>query len=114
TSNLVLRMTNPFESALRQLNLACQARSFPSHLIDRLSRADREITVTIPVSMDDGSTRYFEGYRVQHSNIRGPYKGGIRFHPEADIDEVRALAFWMTMKTAVANIPMGGGKGGVV
>lgn len=107
-------MINPFESALRQLNQAVKTRSFPKHLIERLSRAEREITVSIPVLMDDGSTRFFEGYRVQHSSIRGPYKGGIRFHPEADLDEVRALALWMTMKTAVANIPMGGGKGGVV
>ncbi len=107
-------MVNPFESALRQLNQAEKIKDFPSELIERLSRAEREITVTIPVLMDDGSTRFFEGYRVQHSSQRGPYKGGIRFHPEADLDEVRALALWMTIKTAVANIPMGGGKGGVV
>ena len=87
---------------------------FPGDLIEKLSRAEKEITVTIPVRMDDGTLRFFEGYRVQHCNWRGPYKGGIRFHPDADIDEVRALALWMTMKTAVSNIPMGGGKGGVV
>ena len=63
--------------------------------------------------MDDGSTRLFEGYRVQYSSVRGPYKGGIRYHENADIHEVRALAFWMTLKCAVANIPMGGGKGGI-
>lgn len=107
-------MINPFENALRQLWGAAKVGDVNPDLVERLSHADREITISIPVKMDDGSTRLFEGYRVQHSNIRGPYKGGIRFHPEADIDEVRALALWMTMKTAVAGIPMGGGKGGVV
>ncbi len=107
-------MVNPFESAQRQLHLAAHGSDFPNELIERLSRAEREITVTIPLTMDDGSTRFFEGYRVQHCSLRGPYKGGIRFHPEANLDEVRALALWMTMKTAVADILMGGGKGGVV
>ncbi len=107
-------MVNPFESAQRQLHLAAKGSSFSNELIERLSRAEREITVTIPLIMDDGSTRFFEGYRVQHCSLRGPYKGGIRFHPGADLDEVRALALWMTMKTAVADIAMGGGKGGVV
>lgn len=107
-------MNNPFENALRQLHQAARVGNFASDLIERLGRADREITVTIPLTMDDGSRRFFEGYRVQHSNIRGPYKGGIRFHPEADLDEVRALALWMTIKTAVADIAMGGGKGGIV
>jgi glutamate dehydrogenase/leucine dehydrogenase len=78
-----------------------------------MSAPEREIRVSIPVTMDDGSERLFEGYRVQHSSARGPYKGGIRFHPQADMDEVRALSLWMTLKTAVANIPMGGGKGGI-
>ncbi len=108
------RMINPFENALRQLWGAAKVGNVDGALVERLSRADREITITIPVTMDDGSVRLFEGYRVQHSSARGPYKGGIRFHPDADIDEVRALALWMTIKTAVADIPMGGGKGGVV
>ncbi len=107
-------MINPFENALRQLWGAAKVGNVDGALVERLSRADREITITIPVTMDDGSVRLFEGYRVQHSSARGPYKGGIRFHPDADIDEVRALALWMTIKTAVADIPMGGGKGGVV
>jgi glutamate dehydrogenase (NAD(P)+) len=109
-----LRMINPFENALRQLWGAAKIGNVDGSLVERLSRADKEITVTIPVVMDDGSTRLFEGYRVQHCASRGPYKGGIRFHPDADINEVRALALWMTIKTAVADIPMGGGKGGVV
>lgn len=104
---------NPLQNALRQLEKAASSGGFPAELVEGLSRPEREITVAIPVRMDDGSRRFFEGYRVQHNNARGPYKGGIRFHPEADIDEVRALAFWMTIKTAVAGLPMGGGKGGV-
>lgn len=108
-----ITMQNPFKNALAQLNKAVRAKTFPAALVERLSKPDREIVVSIPVTMDDGSVAHFEGYRVQHNNARGPYKGGIRFHPQADLDEVRALAFWMTMKTAVADMPMGGGKGGV-
>jgi len=74
----------------------------------------REFTVHFPVKMDDGSIRLFTGYRVQHNDIRGPFKGGIRFHPDVNLDEVRALAAWMTMKAAVVNIPYGGAKGAVV
>lgn len=108
-------MSNPFENALRQLRKAGEVMGKDSEeLIEKLSKAEKEITVNIPVKMDDGSVRFFEGYRVQHNNDRGPYKGGIRFHPQADLNEVRALALWMTMKTAVAGIAMGGGKGGVV
>jgi glutamate dehydrogenase (NAD(P)+) len=73
----------------------------------------REVTVQIPVTLSDGKTHVFSGYRIQHNGARGPYKGGIRFHPEVDVDEVRALASLMTWKTAVANIPFGGAKGGV-
>ena len=73
----------------------------------------REVTVQIPVKLSDGKTHVFAGYRIQHNGARGPYKGGIRFHPEVDIDEVRALASLMTWKTAVVNLPYGGAKGGV-
>src|SRR4029078_1385727 len=73
----------------------------------------REVTVQIPVKLSDGKTHVFSGYRIQHNGARGPYKGGMRFHPEVDIDEVRALASMMTWKTAVAGIPFGGAKGGV-
>lgn len=106
-------MTNPFENALLQLSRANAAKPFPADLIERLTHPNREIRVSIPVRMDDGSLRVFEGYRVEHNNARGPYKGGIRFHRDTDIHEVKALALWMTMKCAVAGIPMGGGKGGV-
>src|SRR5215216_1188657 len=73
----------------------------------------REVTVQIPVKLSDGKVHTFSGYRIQHNGARGPYKGGIRYHPEVDVDEVRALASLMTWKTAVANIPFGGAKGGV-
>ncbi|MDP9189398.1 MAG: hypothetical protein M3O25_09140, partial [Actinomycetota bacterium] len=73
----------------------------------------REVTVQIPVKLSDGRVHTFSGYRIQHNGARGPYKGGVRFHPEVDIDEVRALASLMTWKTAVANVPFGGAKGGV-
>ena len=106
-------MINPFENALLQLSRANAAKAFPAELVERLTHPNREIRVSIPVRMDDGSLRVFEGYRVEHSNARGPYKGGIRFHQDTDISEVKALALWMTMKCAVAGIPMGGGKGGV-
>jgi glutamate dehydrogenase/leucine dehydrogenase len=106
-------MTNLFDSALAQLSRAAAVTSFSEDFLVRVRSPEREVTVSIPVTMDDGSTRVFEGYRVQHSSARGPYKGGIRFHPQTDIAEVRALAFWMTLKCAVANLPMGGGKGGV-
>lgn len=104
---------NAFENALMQLSRATAVQPFSESLLARLRVPEREVTVAIPVSMDDGTTKIFEGYRVQHSSIRGPYKGGIRYHEQADIHEVRALALWMTIKTAVVGIPMGGGKGGV-
>lgn len=79
-----------------------------------LSHPDRIIQVNFPVKMDDGSIKIFSGFRVQHNNSRGPYKGGIRFHPMVDMDEVKALATWMTIKCSVVGIPLGGGKGGVI
>ncbi|MBW2495105.1 MAG: glutamate dehydrogenase, partial [Deltaproteobacteria bacterium] len=78
-----------------------------------LSEPKNEIRVNFPALMDDGQYRLFRGYRVQHNNILGPYKGGIRYHPSVDIDEVKALASWMTFKCALVNIPLGGAKGGV-
>jgi len=104
---------NPFKQALEQLERTIAVSPVSDELRRRLIRPERELTVSIPVAMDNGTTRLFEGYRIQHSSLRGPYKGGIRFHPDANTDEVRALAFWMTLKCAVTNIPMGGGKGGI-
>lgn len=104
---------NPFENALKQLERAAAVSPVDANLLARLRVPEREVRVSIPVEMDDGSLRIFEGYRVQHSSLRGPYKGGIRYHPETDINEVKALALLMTMKCAVADLPMGGGKGGI-
>ncbi len=81
---------------------------------DLLREPMKEYHCLIPVKMDDGSTKVFKGYRIQHNNARGPAKGGIRFHPQETVDTVRALAMWMTWKCAVVDIPLGGGKGGVI
>lgn len=108
---------SPFQNALKQLSKASEflpSSKNTRQKLEILKVPQRILNVTIPVVMDDGSLRLFQGYRVQHNNALGPYKGGIRFHPNVDIEEVKALAFWMTMKCAVADLPMGGGKGGVV
>ncbi len=100
------------DNAMKQLDKA--AALVPEHkaVVERLRHPDRKVEVTIPLKQGN-ETKYFSGYRVQWNNQRGPYKGGIRFHPQVDLDEVQALAFWMTMKCAVLDIPYGGGKGGV-
>ncbi len=85
-----------------------------SNIEEVLSHPERVIQVSIPVVMDNGKLRVFQGFRVQHNSIRGPYKGGIRYHPQVDMDEVKALSTWMTMKCAVVDIPLGGAKGGVI
>lgn len=102
-----------FLQAQTQLKRALILSRASDALRARLAQPEREITIAIPVVMDNGSTKIFEGYRVQYSSLRGPYKGGIRYHPDADLDEVKALALWMTIKCAVAGIAMGGGKGGI-
>lgn len=104
---------NPFASFHYQLDRAVACTPFSAELLAKLKQPMREIREQISINMDDGTSRIFEAYRVQHNNWRGPYKGGIRYHAQVDIDEVRALASWMTFKTAVVGIPMGGGKGGV-
>ena len=106
-------MQNPFENALSQLDRAIALASFPKNFLTQLRAPNRELRISIPVVMDDGTTRMFEGYRVEYNNSRGPYKGGIRYHQDTDISEVKALAFWMALKCAVVDIPMGGGKGGI-
>ncbi len=105
---------NPFRIAQRQLDDAGKILKLDSAIHELLRWPLRELHVTLPVHMDDGSTRVFHGFRVQYNDARGPCKGGIRFHPEETIDTVRALAAWMTWKTAVVDIPLGGGKGGVI
>lgn len=102
-----------FANALAQLNKAARVMGADSEVVARLEKPQRVVWVSVPVRMDDGSLQIFDGYRVQHNNARGPYKGGIRYHPHVDMDDVNALAFWMTFKCAVVDIPLGGGKGGV-
>ncbi len=106
-------MNNPFQNAMSQLERATKIKKFDEKFLKILSQPNREIRISIPITMDNGKTELFEGYRVQYNNARGPYKGGIRYHQDTDINEVKALAFWMALKCAVANIPMGGGKGGI-
>ncbi|MBM3204843.1 Glu/Leu/Phe/Val dehydrogenase [Candidatus Uhrbacteria bacterium] len=108
-------MANAFENAMKQL--AEVAKRAPgvvgTEIVEYLHHPVRIVDVEFPVVMDNGSRTFFHGYRVQWNNLRGPFKGGLRFHPQVDMDEVKALAFWMTIKCAVVNIPYGGGKGGV-
>lgn len=104
---------NPFQSALRQLDNAIKHLKLTDAQISRLKSPEKIILVFFPVKLDSGETKIFHGFRVQYSSVRGPYKGGIRYHSQVDMDEVKALAFWMSIKCAVADIPMGGGKGGV-
>lgn len=104
---------NPFVNAMAQLDKVAKIKNFNPEFLARLRQPNRDVRISIPVAMDDGSQKIFEGYRVEYNNALGPYKGGIRFHQDTNIDEVKALAFWMTIKCAVAGIPMGGGKGGV-
>jgi len=106
-------MNNPFKNAMMQLNKVAKISNFGDEFISRLRQPDRDIKVSIPVKMDDGTLKIFEGYRVEYNNTFGPYKGGIRYHQDTEINEVKALAFWMVLKCAVVGIPMGGGKGGI-
>lgn len=103
-----------FENTLSQMRRAAQLMKLNVNIEEILRHPERIIEVSVPVKMDDGRLRVFRGFRVQHNSIRGPYKGGIRFHPQVDMDEVKALATWMTMKCAVVGIPLGGAKGGVI
>jgi glutamate dehydrogenase (NAD(P)+) len=105
---------NPFEIAQRQFDNAAKYLDLKAGIKAKLRVPKRELTVYFPVKMDDGSIQMFTGHRVQHNLARGPAKGGIRYHPDVTIDEVRAMAMWMTWKSAVVGIPYGGAKGGVV
>lgn len=105
---------NPFEIAVRQFNIAADYLNLDASTRKVLSTPTRSLIASIPVRMDDGSINVYEGYRVQHNIARGPAKGGIRYHMNVTLDEVKALAAWMTWKCAVVNIPFGGGKGGIV
>jgi glutamate dehydrogenase (NAD(P)+) len=105
---------NPLLNAERQFDEAAARLNLPEGVREMIKRPRRATTVSLPIHMDDGTLRVFTGYRVQHSIARGPAKGGIRYHPDVSLDEVGALAAWMTWKCAVVNIPFGGGKGGIV
>jgi glutamate dehydrogenase (NAD(P)+) len=108
------RTFNPFAIAQAQFDAAADLLNLDSGLRAVLREPVRELHVTLPVRMDDGSVRTFKGFRVQYNDARGPSKGGIRFHPDETIDTVRALSAWMTWKTAVMDLPLGGGKGGII
>jgi len=108
-----LKDTNPFEAAMRQLDLVAEEIGLDQHVVEVLKHPNRVVITSLPVRMDDGTIKVFTGYRVQYSRHRGPYKGGIRYHPNVNLDEVKALAAWMTWKCAVADIPYGGSKGGI-
>lgn len=108
------RPFSPFEMAQRQLDEAAELLQLDPAIHELLRWPMRELHVTLPVKMDDGTTRVFHGFRVQYNDARGPNKGGIRYHSQETIDTVRALAAWMTWKTAVMDLPLGGGKGGIV
>ena len=104
---------NPFRIAQQQLDVAAEKLGLDPGTHELLRWPQRELTVTLPVQMDDGTVKIFHGYRVQYNTARGPAKGGLRWHPDENIDTVRALAAWMTWKTAAVDIPLGGGKGGI-
>lgn len=105
---------NPYDNVQTVVKSAASMLGYSQSDYEAIMYPERELKVSIPVRMDDGSIHVFEGYRVQHSTSRGPAKGGIRYHQDVNIDEVKALAAWMTFKCAVVNIPYGGGKGGVI
>jgi len=105
---------NPYEEMKKMVDKAGKALGLDPGMIEVMKSPKRELSVNFPVKMDDGTVKVFTGYRVQHNEARGPFKGGIRYHPQVDIDEVRALSSWMTWKTAVVDIPYGGAKGGII
>src|SRR5687767_12277433 len=105
---------NPFEVALKQLEEAAKLVGIDRGTHDVLAQPKRVLTVSLPTRMDNGEIQVFTGFRSQHNDARGPFKGGIRYHPQVSLDEVKALSMWMTWKCAIADIPYGGGKGGVI
>ncbi len=104
---------NPFESAKKKLDIAAELINLNPNTLEYLKKVERSLIVSIPIVMDDGSLKIFEGYRVHHSTLRGPAKGGLRYSPDVNLDEIKALAFLMTFKTSLLNLPLGGSKGGV-
>ncbi len=107
-------MQNPFENALKQLEKAANIMNLDKNVHAILKQPDRVMAVSVPVKMDNGEVKVFTGFRSQYNDALGPYKGGIRYHENVSLDEVKALSFWMMVKCATVNIPMGGGKGGII
>jgi glutamate dehydrogenase (NAD(P)+) len=105
---------NPYQTAVQQLDEASKLIKLDDGMRQILANPKRILTVSLPVKMDNNEIKVFTGFRSQHNDARGPYKGGIRYHPQVSIDEVKALSMWMTWKCAVADIPYGGGKGGII
>ncbi len=104
---------NPFEMAKKQIDIVAEVMDLDPNILKFLKRVERSLIVSIPIMMDDGTLKVFEGYRVHHSTIRGPGKGGLRFSLGVNLDEVKALATWMTWKSSLLNLPLGGAKGGI-
>jgi glutamate dehydrogenase len=111
---IVTESLNPFEIVQKQIETAANELNLSEEVIAILKNPKRVLAVHFPVKMDNGTTKVFEGYRAQHNDALGPTKGGIRFHPDVELDEVKALATWMTFKCGVVGLPYGGGKGGVI
>src|SRR5579884_2283140 len=106
-------MDTPYERFLAIVDSVAPYLRVDQAMIERMRRPERVHIVSVPLERDDGSSALYTGYRVQHSSARGPYKGGVRYHPQVTLEEVMALAAWMAIKTAVVNIPLGGSKGGI-
>ena len=106
-------MNDIFDNAMKQLSVAGEISNIKKEVLLKLQSPDRIVQVSIPIKMDNGELNIFNGYRIQYDNSCGPYKGGMRFHKDTDISELKALAFWMTIKCSVVGIPLGGGKGGI-
>ena len=109
----ILDKENPFESMMSRFQIAAEHLGLNQDTYNVLKSPDKQVIINIPITMDDGSIKVFEGYRVIHNNVLGPSKGGVRFDPHVNLDEVKALAAWMTWKCAVVDIPFGGAKGGI-
>lgn len=105
---------NPYEMAVNQLERVAKVMKLDHSVVEVLKQPKRVLIVSVPVKMDDGSIRVFTGFRSQHNDALGPFKGGVRYHPNVTIDEVKALSIWMTWKCAIAGLPYGGGKGGII
>ncbi len=113
TTEKMSKTYDPYENVVAVMEEAAEIGKIDKRMFDILKNPQRETKVYLPVEMDDGHVEVFEGYRVQHSNIRGPFKGGIRYHQDCNIEEIKALSVWMSLKCAMVNIPFGGAKGGI-